>query len=475
MLISIVLQGLFLASDVYTLVQIYALKNWQDFHTITYIPVLAYKIVFTACIGISFIYVIFVWVLGIVIQRRNHVVSSYLHIGARQIDSLKSYERFCIYEEIQTQNIHEWLCLTIYSEYHYDIINWLLADTPRQILNGATIAYSVSNKFTSDDLTGILSTIAKNDKEEAVLLSFMFFSFVIWLCFTFKNVIVIISSICIVQSAKRKSNLKFNKYCADLVARSVSELYEKKAKIKESEFSKRRKVPSFMKNVNYDNTNESFINLEDETYKDISTTSFSNNYSSASIEKSNPFDIELRQIPTSYSRTNLVYKSTTNLYDDAYNDPFYKISENNSYIESTASLPHKNNNNNNNNNINNNNNTINDVYEDPEIDFHEDQSEIHHFKHIPQATYNQDNYEYVPSKVLEENYHNGQTYNEEYTIPQFADNNTREADSVDYDSNIENDNSDNEVENPISETAPKRFSALLYGSRGLASSTRNIL
>lgn len=323
MLVGLVLQLLFLGSDIYTLIQIYALKNWDDFHTITYIPILAYKIVFTACIGISFIYVIFAWLLGIVIQRRNKVVASYLHTGARQIDSLKCYERFCIFEEIQSKNFHDWLCLSIYSAYHYEIISWLLADSPRQVLNGATIAYSISNKFTSNDISGVISFIAEHDKEEAVLLSFMFFSFIIWLCFTFKNVIIILSSICVIPTVKRNSKKPFNKYCADLVAESVSELYSEKAHLKEKELSKRRKVPSFMKNEDSFDTS-SFVNdYNDTSLKENSVLNISNNDSLISVDASNPFDVPLSDIPASHSRVNLVQKSASTLRDNAFTaDPF---------------------------------------------------------------------------------------------------------------------------------------------------------
>ncbi|KAG0674556.1 hypothetical protein C6P42_002160 [Pichia californica] len=343
MLIGLILQLLFLGSDIYTLIQIYALKNWDTSHTITYIPILAYKIIFTTCIGISFLYVFFFWILGIFIVKKEKVVGTYLHAGARTIDSLKSYERFCIFEKIQTKNFHDWMCLTIYTSYHYDILSWIFADTPRQILNGATIAYVVSNKFTSGDISGVISSIAQENKKEAVLLSFMFFSFIVWLCFTFKNVIVILSSICVISITKKKNGMKFNKYCANLVAQSVSDLYSEKAQIQEQDFSKRRKIPSFLKDndaildienerrmnesvLNFNINNNSINNNNNNNSDNFYNYSFQNNSTDAndSMDKSNPFSIQLHEIPVSHSRTNLVNSHSTS---DIHDNNFVPISE----------------------------------------------------------------------------------------------------------------------------------------------------
>lgn len=425
MLLGMILQLLFLASDVYTLVQIYALKNWSDFHTITYIPVLAYKIIFTTCIGISFLYVIFFWVLGVFIERENKVVKSYLHTGARTIDSLKSYERFCIFEEIQTKNFHDWMCLTIYSEYHYDIISWIFADSPRQILNGATIAYSVSNKFTSGDIGSVISSIATNHKEEAVLLSFMMFSFIIWLCFTVKNVIMIISSICVISITKKRSQMKFRKYCADLVARSVADLYSVKSQMLEEDFSKRRKVPSFLKNENM------VIDIEAERKVDHSILNFSNDFTSDSIDKSNPFDVELHEIPVSHSRTNLFNKSSSNLHNDGFlNTTFTDDSDEDPFSSSSTNLaaypavpaPHRNE------------------------------------QHVPVT----DNYVYVPSRVYEEAYHNSN--NSPFTTQPIKHNGTTHSDRQ------------TSTERTVERTLPhSQSSKLLYGSRGLVPEPRNLL
>lgn len=243
--IGLILQGLFLGSDVYTLIQIYALRNWDDFHTITYIPVLVYKVVFTTCIGISFLFLVFTWLRGIILYKRNQIVKSYLDNGARIIDSIRDYERFCIYEEISTNNFSDWVALQIYQTYHYDIFSWLLADTPRQSLNGATIAYIVSNKFTDNDIGGTLRYIGQHNKQEAVLLGFMFFSFVVWLCFTFKNLIVICSSLCVISNVKRKTGSSFTDYIHSIVAESVSAMYERKANGFEMELNEKRRLPTF--------------------------------------------------------------------------------------------------------------------------------------------------------------------------------------------------------------------------------------
>lgn len=444
MLTGVILQFLFLASDVYTLVQIYALQNWEDFHTITYIPLLAYKIIFTTCIGISFLYFIFFWILGVFIEKKNKIVGTYLHSGARTIDSLKSYERFCIFENIQTKNIHDWFCLTIYTAYHYDIISWILADTPRQCLNGATIAYSVSNRFTSGDIGSVISSIAATNKEEAVLLSFMMFSFVIWLCFTFRNVIIIISSICVISISKRRSKMKFDEHCADLVAQSVLKLYASKAKIQEEDFSKRRKVPSFLKRDTV------IMDLEKEIDQRENSFLTSDDYTADSFDKSNPFSLELTEIPLSHSRTNLVNglhnsKSAVNLHSDNF-----VLDSDESDIENPFGNPpatHLLNNTTGQSGQSNNNSHSILSYNQPQ---HANSSKN---LLVP------DNYVYVPSKVYEEVYHkdldspfNAQTPDIPHTPFKTVSHN----------------------ETPPVEGNGQPQHSQLYGSRGLLSDSRNV-
>lgn len=303
--VGLILQGLFLASDIYTLIQIYALENWDDFHTITYIPVIVYKIVFTTCIGISFLFLIFTWLRGVMFYKGDRVVKSYLNNGARTIDSIKDYERFCIYEEISTNNFHDWVCLQIYQSFHYDIFNWLLADTPRQSLNGATIAYIVSNKFTDNNIGGTLSYIAQHNKQEAVLLGFMFFSFVIWLCFTFKNIIVILSSICIVSKI-RNSGTKFSDYIHSIVANSVSLMYERKANGYEIELNEKRRLPTFeqMTPIKEINNEDPFGELELQTPIPLPTP-----FKQKSFEKSFTYLQDINE--SAYSKTDLLRHRTT--------------------------------------------------------------------------------------------------------------------------------------------------------------------
>jgi hypothetical protein len=506
---GIILQLLFLASDVYTLIQIYALKNWDSSHTITYIPILAYKIVFTVCIGISFIYFIFVWVFGAIIQRRNGVVSSFLHTGARQIDSLKSYERFCIYEEIQSRSLHEWLCLSIYTAYHYEIISWLLADTPRQILNGATIAYVVSNKFTSGNIKGVISEIGQNEKKEAVLLSFMFFSFVVWLLFTFKNVIVILSSICIISSSKSKNNKSFNAFCYDLVFQRVSQLYAKKATLKEEELAKRRKVPSFLQNGALDE----YVELDKFDLGDIEEeenfgAGSSFDVSSNSMDKGKN-DIQLKILPVSHSRVDLIPKTSRYIYqhpnENEYSvedisqmnaDPFVTSTNNSRYhadafYSKPSHHPHSMA------------ETLPNAYNNNNIDMHaieqiqpQSQANIEtqqYYTQVQSQPADRQSYVYVPSKVYEEEYHSrppistpldqninmnmnmSVQHSTSSTVPHSSDyipHISSDNEHVSEDGDEDQDEEDEEEEDYgqlglQNSTTNRHTSAALYGSRGL--------
>lgn len=382
-LVGLVLQVLFLASDVYTLVQIYYLDTWDDFHAVVYIPVLAYKIIFTTCIGISFIYVIFVCLSTIIIHNKHRVVSTYLNSGARNFDSFISYNRFCIFEEIETSSFHDWFCLKIFTTYHYVIISWLLADTPRQLLNGTTIGYIISDKFTNGNITQIISQIANDNKKEAVLLSLMTFSFIVWLYFTFINIVIILSSICIIKSVRKNNGIGFNRYCADLVAAAVSKLYEKKVQEQEVEFSKQRKLPT-------DDSVEMDDIITTYDYPESISSDVSNHEKSTDP---NPFSIT--KIPTSHSRANLLNNfndSQIALHNNGFNDSVYDFSRNES-TNSTNALnevnPFSYN------NKSNNNNKSYDLYQKQNI-FDENNNIL--------GSRN-DGEQYIPSDVYDENYH----------------------------------------------------------------------
>ncbi|VEU19469.1 DEKNAAC100849 [Brettanomyces naardenensis] len=247
MIITTTLHFCFLASDIYTLIQIYALKNWDNYHAISYVPILVYRIVFTVCIGLYMIFLIFSLITGIHIYRKNFVISSYLHSVAREINSFKSYERFCIYQNICTKSLEDWIALSLYQSLHYDIYPWLFADTPRQLLNGATVAYTISNSFTSSNLAAIIRDIASTNEKEAILLSFMTFSFAVWIVFSVKHLILLISAMCVVPSVKRRTEMSFSKGCKFIVAESVMRMYEKEEKKHRKSMMRKRRFPSIIK------------------------------------------------------------------------------------------------------------------------------------------------------------------------------------------------------------------------------------
>ncbi|GMG48362.1 unnamed protein product [Ambrosiozyma monospora] len=272
MLVSIVFQIGFLVSDVYTLIQIYALGHWGDNYAIKYVPIRVYQIVFTICIGISLLYMVITYIMGTVIAGRYMIVSSYLNNIAKQIHSLRSYERFCIFSRISSGSFHNWVALTIYGSYHYDIICWLLADTPRQLLNGTTIAYSITNSFSSINIVVIIKAIYVTDEKEAILLSFMTFSFIVWCFFTLKHIIVIFTSMCFIPSCKSKSGKSFQDYCYLIVANSVMEMYDKEEKKMTNMMKRKRKVPSFIKKDESDIYSTSF-EMENSTPETTCSTS----------------------------------------------------------------------------------------------------------------------------------------------------------------------------------------------------------
>lgn len=364
-LIGLILQFGILVSDVYTLIQIYSLGTWDDTHDIAYVPILVYKIVFTVCIGISFLWLIISIGIGIKIFKTDSIVKAYFDDMAKSFHSLKRYEKFCIFNSISSKNFFDWSALLVYQTFHYYFYIWLLADTPRQLLNGATIAYTISNSFHSSNVIKIISDIAATDRTAAILLSLMTFSFVLWVIFAFKNVCCLIAIISIVPKIKKRANLTFSEYCYKLVSDSVMEMYDTKEKDRKLEMKSKVKIPSIAKdnsNISNFSSTSPDDNIED-SYNNIlfannksSTNLLSGSYNSSYKDKSssieltreltdstsaNPFE-PIRPHENIYANSRYGY-SNTNLSKNPSESNFHNIKGNNG-------------NNNNNNHMNNNGN-----------------------------------------------------------------------------------------------------------------------
>ncbi|GMG00274.1 hypothetical protein B5S30_g835 [[Candida] boidinii] len=371
-LIGLLFQVGILVSDVYTLIQIYSLGNWDSTHAIAYVPILVYKLVFTICIGISFLWLIISLGIGIRIFKTDSIVKAYFDDMAKTFHSLRNYEKFCIFNSISTKNFFDWSALLTYQTFHYYFYIWLFADTPRQLLNGATIAYTVSNSFNSSNVIKIISDIAATDSTAAVLLSLMTFSFVLWVVFTFKNICCLIAIFSIVPKIKKREKMGFSEYCHKLVSDSVMEMYETKEKDRKIEMKSKVKLPSIAKD-NSSAYNFSSTSAEDDFEDSYNNKLFGNNKSSSNLLSSSYNSFNKDKSSSVELTRELTDSTSMNPFDpirpheNIYANSRYGYSNTNLSKNASESNINNNNNNNNNNaksNINRNNDTVNSLVDE---------------------------------------------------------------------------------------------------------------
>lgn len=202
-------------SDLYTCFKLLAFNSWSNNIVQPCIPFKITKWLFSTCILFSFL----LWSLEIFMglrllrdSRYNRSISRmYLNNFTRTYLSLASYERYCLFDYIEPTGYFEKICVWSYFEIK-GAPKLMFGDSPRQLINCMTlwsILVSKSGKLQGDymNLGGIfhrIRLIAIQNHEEAVVLSFMLFSVVIWSFFICKCCFLMISSCWITYRLKKE-------------------------------------------------------------------------------------------------------------------------------------------------------------------------------------------------------------------------------------------------------------------------------
>lgn len=197
------LKLIMLMSDVYTCIKLLVFNTWSNEYIQPYVPFKISKWLFSVCIMISILLLFWDIVYGYQIYKKNIISLSYINVWSRNINCLKQYELYCLFDKITPSGFKQKLIFLAFFELK-NCSRLLFADTPRQVINGLTL-WSVlliknntnhKNLKDFDSLTGIFKKfnwIFKNCYEEAVLLVFMLLSFLIWLIFILKFLVGLIA------------------------------------------------------------------------------------------------------------------------------------------------------------------------------------------------------------------------------------------------------------------------------------------
>ena len=234
-------------SDIYTCIKLLAFNTWSNNIIQPFLEFRISKWLFSGCILCSSLILIWELVIGLRVYRKKEITSNYMDGISRLINCLFNFKKYQIFELIvltDEKKFSKWLFFS-----YFEIsgcLRLLFGDSPRQIINGLTlwsVLLTVSNETSSgthstqslgnlDDLNGIINKIkhiAKTNYEESVILSFMLFSFIIWVILISKLILSIIIFIIFIRprflSSKRKVKgyeLKLRKYVSKVIDENLS-------------------------------------------------------------------------------------------------------------------------------------------------------------------------------------------------------------------------------------------------------------
>ncbi|KAM3164244.1 Kch1 [Lachancea thermotolerans] len=223
-------------SDVYTCIKLLAFNSWSNNVVPPYIPFRISKWLFSGCILASIVLIAWEIINGIRIYRTRNISLTYVNNFSRGAYSLSQYNKFCVYNRISPSGAYQKIAFFTFFELK-DCLRLLVADTPRQVINGLTLWSVVVTVDQSSDLGRVesfsglvakIKTIAQTNHEEAVLLSFMLFSFVIWAFFITKFVAACLCSIYVyyrIFNERNASGLK--EYVCVTVSEHIDYLVDK--------------------------------------------------------------------------------------------------------------------------------------------------------------------------------------------------------------------------------------------------------
>lgn len=211
----LVLKIIHLFSDIYTCIKLLAFNTWSNEYIQPYLSFKISKWLFSGCIIFSILLLCWEGIHGLRIYQSRYVCSGYINNFTRRLYCLYDFRIFCLFDKITPSGYFQKLTFFCFFELK-NCIGFLFADSPRQIINGLTLwsvlsaasdinivnsTDNVSINIVTGDTTGVhgiisrIRIIAQTNHEEAVMLSFMFLSFLIWLLLFIKFTIAVIGSI----------------------------------------------------------------------------------------------------------------------------------------------------------------------------------------------------------------------------------------------------------------------------------------
>ncbi|KAL2115954.1 hypothetical protein VTJ04DRAFT_10209 [Mycothermus thermophilus] len=255
--VSLVISCAVYAVDVFTAYQLLAFNKWSSqIEPTQLIPFDISKWIFTICILLSCANLAYEFFRAIAIMRRGSVAECFLDSLAARLESIrlgsgKGWKRFLVFAELtKSKKGAEYIALFTFFSFQ-SWIRTLLLTGPRQVVNGLTL-YSVyrakleinGSNFESSlaDFLEKIQALATEEPRQAVVLSGMIFTFIIWF---FSLLSLLLAALCFVfflwgyipredggltGFCERKVNKRLKQIVADKINKAMAEEERKRKK-----------------------------------------------------------------------------------------------------------------------------------------------------------------------------------------------------------------------------------------------------
>ncbi|CAB4254721.1 similar to Saccharomyces cerevisiae YML047C PRM6 Pheromone- regulated protein, predicted to have 2 transmembrane segments [Maudiozyma barnettii] len=245
------LKVIHLFSDIYTCIKLLAFNTWSNEYIQPYLPFKISKWLFSGCIIFSILLLLWEGIHGLRIYQTQNVCYGYINNFARTLYCLRDYRIFCLFDKVTPSGAFQKLTFFCFFELK-NCIRLIFTDSPRQVINGLTLwsvlaAASDSTTIANDsnnsdnannsnllqiyDVHGVISRIriiAQTNHEEAVMLSFMLVSFLIWMLLFLKFSIAVGGSLYVCYRFQRDSQFKtVREYISITISYNLEYLIEK--------------------------------------------------------------------------------------------------------------------------------------------------------------------------------------------------------------------------------------------------------
>lgn len=223
MYVQIIITLAVYASDIYTAIMLLAFDRWASSIS-PYVPFHISRWLFGGCILFSFVLLIYDYIQAYRVWKRYNICLTYTNPICRTIYSIKGFNYFCLFAKItKSKEFTDYVALFVFFTFK-GWANLLLAEGPRQVLNALTL-YSVLK--IDDDFVGAVTALAEKSHVEAVVVSFMAFSLLIWVISMCMFILALFCS-CSVWTQVRRHNCKsLEEYCCVRIDKRVAELVAK--------------------------------------------------------------------------------------------------------------------------------------------------------------------------------------------------------------------------------------------------------